>query len=90
MKIVFSIFPVFSSVQAALRTFLSVRLSVRLSVKPFSQCSSHRIIMEFSGVITTDKSDARAKCRGQKSKVKVIEVKTILTILGCFWTVSPI
>ena len=42
---------VFSCHQAALRTFLSVRLSVCLSVRPsvtpFSQCSCHRIIMRY-------------------------------------------
>ena len=44
--------------QAALRTLLSVCPSVRLSVcppvTPFSQCSCHRIIMKFSGVIHDD------------------------------------
>ena len=54
--------------QAALRTPLSVCLSVCLSVTPFSLCSSHRIIMKFSGVITTDKSDVHAKGQGQGSR----------------------
>ena len=49
----------FSCDQASLRTAQSVRLSVRLSVclsvTPSSQCSCHRITMEFSGVITIDK-----------------------------------
>ena len=57
---------------------LSVRLSVRPSVTPFSPCSHHRIIMNFSGVITNDKSDVHAKGQGQRSKVKVTEVKTQL------------
>ena len=58
---------------------LSVRLSVRPSVTPFSLCSYHRIIMKFSGVIIIDRSDVHAKGQGQKSKVKVTEVKTQLS-----------
>ena len=53
-------------------------LSVCLSVTPFSLCSHHRIIMKFLGVITNDKSDVHAKGQGQRSKVKVTEVKTQL------------
>ena len=49
-------------------------LSVYLSVPPFSQCSHHRIIMKFSGVVTSDRSDVHAKGQGQMSKVKVTEV----------------
>ena len=56
----------------------SVRPSVRLSVTPFWLCSHHRIIMKFSGVITSDKSDVHAKGHGQRSKVKVTEVTTQL------------
>ena len=56
----------------------SVRLSVRLSVTPFWLCSHHRIIMKFSGVIISDKSDVHAKGQGQRSKVKVTEVTTQL------------
>ena len=60
----------FSCDQAALWMVQSVRLSVRpsvcLSVTPFWLCSHHRIIMKFSGVITSDKSDVHA--RGQKSR----------------------
>ena len=55
---------------------LSVRLSVRPSVTPFWLCSHHRIIMKFSGVITSDRSDDHAKGQGQRSKVKVTEVTT--------------
>ena len=54
----------------------SVRPSVCLSVTLFSLCSHHRIIMKFSGVITNDKRDVHAKDQGQRSKVKVTEVKT--------------
>ena len=75
---------VFSCDQAALwmvqsvclSVCLSVRLSVRLFVTPFWLCSHHRIIMKFSGVITSDKSDVHAKGQGQRSKVKVTEVTT--------------
>ena len=63
--------------------FLSVRpsvcLSVCLSVTPFWLCSHHRIIMKFSGVITTDKGNVHAKDQGQRSKVKVTEVTTQLS-----------
>ena len=66
---------------------LSVCLSVRLSVTPFWLCSHHPIIMKFSGVITSDKSDFHAKGQGQRSKVKVTEVTTQL---HCFRTVTPV
>ena len=52
-------------------------LSVHPSVcHTFSLCFSHHIIMKFSGVIAMGKNDVHAKGQGQKSKVKVIEVKT--------------
>ena len=64
------ILTVFSCDQTALRTLqtvcLSVRLPVRPSVTPFSLCSHHRIIMQFSGVITNDKIDVHAKGQGQR------------------------
>ena len=66
---------------------LSVRLSVCLSVTPFWLCSHHPIIMKFSGVITSDKSDVHAKGQGQRSKVKVTEVTTQL---NRFRTVTPV
>ena len=86
---------IFSCDQAAPRTLLSVRPSVLLSfclsdrpsVTPFSQCSSHCIIVKFSGVITIDKSDVHAKGQGQRSKVKVTEVKTQLSR---FLTLTPV
>ena len=82
---------IFSCDQAALRTVISVCLpvcpSVRLSVTPFSQCSSRRIIMKFSGVIANDRSDAHAKGQGQRSKVKVTEV---MTSFSRFRTVTPV
>ena len=73
----------------------SVRLSVRPSVclsfcpsvTPFWLWSHHRIIMKFSGVITSDRSDVHAKGRGQRSKVKVTEVTTQL---NRFRTVTPV
>ena len=65
----------------------SVRLSVRPSVTPFWLCSHHRIIMKFSGVITSDRSEVHAKGQGQRSKVKVTEVTTQLY---CFRTVTPV
>ena len=77
----------FSCDQAALRTVISVCLSVRLSVTPFSQCSSHCIIMKFSGVITNDRSDVHTKVQGQRSKVKV---KEIMTPFSCFQTITPV
>ena len=82
---------IFSCDQATLRILLSFRPSlcpsVRPSATPFSQCSCHRIIMKFSGIITIDKSDVHAKCQDQRSKVKVTEVKTQLSR---FRTVTPI
>ena len=66
---------------------LSVRPSVRPSVTPFWLCSHHRIVMKFSGVITSDRSDVHAKDQGQKSKVKVTEVTTQLYR---FRTVTPV
>ena len=65
----------------------SVRLSVSPSFTPFLLCSHHRIIMKFSGVITNDQSKVHAKGQGQRSKVKVTEVKTQL---NRFRTVTPV
>ena len=66
---------------------LSVCPSVCLSVTPFWLCSHHRIIMKFSGVITNDQSKVHAKRQGQRSKVKVTEVKTQL---NRFRTLTPV
>ena len=66
---------------------LSVGLSVCLSVTPFWLCSHHRIIMKFSGVITTDQGKVHAKGQCQRSKVKVTEVTTQL---NRFRTVTPV
>ena len=63
------------------------KTSVCPSVTPFWLCSHHRIIMKFSGVITSDRSDVLAKGQGQRSKVKVTEVTTQL---NCFRTVTPV
>ena len=49
---------------------------------PCWQCSSHRIIMKFSGVITIDKSDVLAKGQGQRSRSQRS------TQFNCFWTVT--
>ena len=65
----------------------SVSPSVCPSVTPFSLCSHHHIIMKFSGVITMDRSDVRAKSQSQRSKVKVTEVKSQLSR---FRTVTPV
>ena len=86
---------IFSCDQAALQMVFSVCPSVRLSVcpsvrpsvTPFWLCSHHRIIMKFSGVITSDRSDVHAKGQGQRSKVKVTEVTTQLYR---FRTVTPV
>ena len=63
---------IFSCDQAALwmvqSVCPSVCLSVCLSVTPFWLCSHHPIIMKFSGVITSDKSDVHAKGQGQRSR----------------------
>ena len=78
---------IFCCDQAALRTLLSVRLSVRLSVTPVSLCSHPHIILKFSGVITNDKGDVHAGGQGQRSKVKVTEIKTLLSR---FRTLTPV
>ena len=65
----------------------SVCPSVRPSVTPFWLCSHHRIIMKFSGVITSDRSDVHAKGQGQRSKAKVTEV---IMLLSLFRTVNPV
>ena len=79
---------IFSCDQAVrLSVCLSVRPSVRPSVTPFWLCSHHPVIMKFSGVITSDKSDVHAKGQGQRSKVKVTEVTTQL---NRFRTVTPV
>ena len=83
--------PIFSCDQVVLRTLLSVCLSVCasicLSVTPFSQCWCHCIIIKFSGVITIDESNVHAKGQGQRSNVKVTEVKTQFS---CFQTITPV
>ena len=43
--------------------------------------------MQFSGIITNDKSKVQAKRQGQMSTVKVTEVKTQL---NSFRTVTPV
>ena len=60
---------------------------VRPTVTPFWQCSCHRIILKFSGVINIDRRDVHAKGQGQRSKIKVAEV---MTPFSRFWTVTPV
>ena len=50
-------------------------------------CSHHPIIMKFSGVITSERSDVHAKGRGQRSKAKVTMVTNQL---NRFRTVTPV
>ena len=59
-------------------------------IATFSRCSSHLIIMKLSGVVTIAKSAAHANGQGQRSKVKVAEVKTIFPQFGHFQTVTPV
>ena len=40
--------------------------------------------MKFSEVITTDRGDVHAKGKGQRSMVKVLEVKTIFSSICAF------
>ena len=47
------------------------------SVIPFSQSSSHCIIITFSGVITIDKSDVHAKGQGHRGQTKFWHFQTI-------------
>ena len=69
-------------------SFPSVCLSVcHTFLAAFLLCSHHRIIMKYSGVITNDRSDVHAKGQGQRSKVKVTEVNTLL---NPFRTVTPV
>ena len=51
-------------------------LSICPSFTPISQCSSHKIIMTLSKLITIDRSDVGAKGQGQRSKNKITEGKT--------------
>ena len=61
-------------------------LSVCLS-HTFSLCCHLCIIMKFSEAITIDISDVHAKDQGQRSKVKVTEVKTQFS---SFQTITPV
>ena len=81
------ILSIFSCDQAALYKNTYFRLSVCPPVTPFWQCSFHRIILKFSGVITIDRHEVLPKGHGQRSKVKVTEV---MTPFSSFWTVTPV
>ena len=74
----------FSYDQAALWMVNSVRLSVCHTLFTVFASSYHREIL---GVITNDQSEVHTKRQGQKSKVKVAEVKTQL---NPFRTVTPV
>ena len=77
-----------AATKAALWMVQSVRLCVCVSVcHTFSPCFHHHIIMKFSGIVTNDRSEVNTKGLGQRSKVKVTEVKTQLSR---FQTVSPV
>ena len=79
---------IFSCDKAALRKPLSVRRSTCLSVTLFLLCSCHLIIIKFSGVITIENSNVHASGQGQRSKVKVTDIKTQFNLLGTltpFW-----
>ena len=73
----------FSCDQAALMTLISVCPSVT----PFWQCSSHSVILKYSGVITIDRHDVHARGQGQRSEVKVTE---IMIPFSRFRTVTPV
>ena len=73
--------PVFSCDQAALRTFLSVRLSVRHTFLTMFLPSYHQAIL----VITIGKSNVHAIGQGQKSKVKVTEVIANFGVSGLYF-----
>ena len=72
--------------QAALWTIRSVRPPVT----PVPLCSLDRIIMQFSGVIIIDKSDAHAKGQCQGSKIKVAELKISFPKFGRSRTITPV
>ena len=65
-------------VAASFRNRIKLCIYVRLSATPLSLCSRHCIIMNFSGVITNDQHEVHTKGQGQRSKVKVTEIKTQL------------
>ena len=73
--------PIFELFRTHDACFLLV-FSRRLSVTPFSQCSCHRIVMEFLGVITID-IDVRPK-KGKDQKVNVTEVKSNFAPVSAF------
>ena len=84
--------PSFRCYQKVLLMVISVYLPVRPThpSHPFHKCPWHRIIMQPSGVISIDKSDAGAKDQGRKSKVKITEPKYILPQSRHFRAITPI
>ena len=68
---------------------LFLRPSVRPSVTPFWQCSCHRIILKFSGVITIDRHGVHTK--GQRSEVRgQRSMSQVMTPFSHFQTVTPV
>ena len=70
-------------VSSCAQAALGMVFSVCLSVTPFWLCSHHRIIMKFSGVITTDQGNVHAKGQGQGHT-------EVATQLSRFRTVTPV
>ena len=58
----------------------SILLFVRLSVRHFWLCSSHRIIVEFAGVITIDESDVHENGQGQRSRSILSQLRHFRTV----------
>ena len=77
----------FSCDKAALRILLSIRLPVLPSVGYTFFIMFLSLYHQFSWVITNDRSDVYAKGQGQRSKVKLTEVKIPFS---CFRTVTPV
>ena len=75
------------SVFVSVSVFLSASVCLSVPVTPFSLCSRHGIIMKFLGVTPNDRSDVYAKVQGQRSKVKVTEVKTQTSRFGTITSV---
>ena len=82
----FSIFGIHDVIFSCDEAALWMVFSVHLSVTPFSLGSHHHEIFSYT-CITNDRSEVHAKGQGQRSKVKVTEVKTQI---NHFRTVTPV